>query len=72
MQDDKTDGAERSDGTIAPDIGGKLARSRVALIWEQVWPAMWPPLCVLGLFFAAALSGVNASGTEGGVSISIS
>ncbi|MDJ0947877.1 MAG: TIGR02302 family protein [Alphaproteobacteria bacterium] len=36
-------------------VSAKLWISRLALFWESVWPALWPPLGVCGLFLAAAL-----------------
>jgi uncharacterized protein (TIGR02302 family) len=32
-----------------------LRLARAALVWERVWPAAWPALCVLGSIAAAAL-----------------
>jgi uncharacterized protein (TIGR02302 family) len=32
--------------------------ARLALFWETLWPAAWPPLGILGLFLAVALSGL--------------
>jgi uncharacterized protein (TIGR02302 family) len=29
--------------------------ARAALVWERVWPAAWPALCVLGIFAVLAL-----------------
>jgi uncharacterized protein (TIGR02302 family) len=46
---------------MTPDIapGRLLARrlllSRVALVWERLWPAVWPMLCVGGIFAIVAL-----------------
>ena len=28
----------------------RLAQARAALFWERLWPALWPPLGILGLF----------------------
>jgi hypothetical protein len=33
----------------------RLRLARAALLWEQIWPACWPALAVLGVFFALAL-----------------
>jgi uncharacterized protein (TIGR02302 family) len=33
----------------------RLRLARAALVWERVWPAAWPALCVLGLLAVAAL-----------------
>ncbi|MGB8363739.1 MAG: TIGR02302 family protein [Rhizomicrobium sp.] len=53
---------------IASRLGFKADRSeryialaRLAILWERVWPALWPASGVLGLFVAAALFGVLAS-----------
>ncbi|MHB0681154.1 DUF4175 family protein, partial [Roseomonas mucosa] len=32
--------------------------ARLALLWEALWPRVWPVLGVLGLFLLAALSGL--------------
>ncbi len=34
------------------------ALARLALGWERLWPALWPPLGILGLFCLAALLGL--------------
>lgn len=31
-----------------------LNRARAAIVWENVWPAVWPPLGIAALFVAAA------------------
>ena len=33
----------------------RMRLARAALLWERVWPAFWPALCVLGVFTAAVL-----------------
>src|SRR6266853_4969839 len=33
----------------------RLRLARAALLWERVWPAAWPALCVLGILAVAAL-----------------
>jgi uncharacterized protein (TIGR02302 family) len=33
----------------------RLRLARAALLWERVWPAAWPALCVLGVFAVLAL-----------------
>src|ERR1700732_1974662 len=50
-----------------PDLPGRLAAqggrrlvlrlrlARAALLWERVWPAAWPALCVVGGFAVLAL-----------------
>ena len=35
-----------------------IALARAALAWERVWPALWPASGIVGLFLAAALSGL--------------
>lgn len=41
----------------APDrvLARRVFLSRAALVWERLWPALWPPLCVVGFFLAAVL-----------------
>ncbi|WP_198372414.1 TIGR02302 family protein [Roseomonas rosulenta] len=43
-------------------LASRLARrtwlARLALWWEAAWPALWPPLGVVGLFAVVALSGL--------------
>jgi uncharacterized protein (TIGR02302 family) len=47
----------RLSGTVAvPPPRVRLFLARGALAWERLWPLAWPPLGVLGLFFALALS----------------
>ncbi|UPY37112.1 TIGR02302 family protein [Sediminicoccus sp. KRV36] len=46
-----------------PGLGGlsrKRALARAALWWEATWPALWPPLGVLGLWGIFALLGLPA------------
>src|SRR3954462_13660614 len=33
----------------------RMRLARAALLWERVWPAAWPALCVLGVFSVVAL-----------------
>src|SRR3954454_12209916 len=33
----------------------RMRLARAALLWERVWPASWPALCVLGVFSVVAL-----------------
>jgi len=51
---------ERGDGARGqPPLSPRsLLLARLALLWEMLWPALWPPVGVLGLFVAAALSGL--------------
>ncbi len=37
-----------------------IALARLAILWERVWPALWPASGVVGLFVAAALFDVLA------------
>ena len=34
----------------------RLQLARLALIWERVWPGLWPALTLAGFFVAVALS----------------
>jgi uncharacterized protein (TIGR02302 family) len=36
-------------------LAGRRILARLALLFERVWPALWPPLGVVGLFLCAAL-----------------
>ncbi len=53
-----------SAGPAARDGLGRLERQRfaalLALAFERLWPLLWPPLGLLGLFAAAALFGLIA------------
>ncbi|HEV2561478.1 MAG TPA: TIGR02302 family protein [Rhizomicrobium sp.] len=42
-------------GFKADRIERYIAASRAALLWERVWPALWPASAIVGLFVAAAL-----------------
>lgn len=46
---------ESSEQAPAPGLTAKLQRARLALAWEQLWPAVWPALGVAGLFVGVAL-----------------
>ena len=47
----------RLSGTVAfPAPKFRLVAARLAIAWERLWPLAWPPLGILGLFFALALS----------------
>jgi uncharacterized protein (TIGR02302 family) len=51
---------KETDPRDAPDrllrrLTGQRALARLALLFERVWPALWPPLGVAGLFLCAAL-----------------
>jgi uncharacterized protein (TIGR02302 family) len=36
-------------------LAGRRALARLAILFERVWPALWPPLGVAGLFLCVAL-----------------
>src|ERR1700729_3336115 len=36
-------------------LAGHRALARLAILFERVWPALWPPLGVAGLFVCVAL-----------------
>jgi uncharacterized protein (TIGR02302 family) len=36
-------------------LAGRRALARIALLFERIWPALWPALAVAGLFVVAAL-----------------
>ena len=36
-------------------LAGRRALARAASCFERIWPALWPPLGVAGLFVCAAL-----------------
>src|SRR5579862_921706 len=38
-----------------------IALARGALLWERVWPALWPATAVLGLYVALALFGITGA-----------
>jgi uncharacterized protein (TIGR02302 family) len=42
-------------GSRAEETARFVALSRAALLWERVWPALWPASGIVGLFAAAAL-----------------
>jgi uncharacterized protein YjbJ (UPF0337 family) len=43
---------------LPPSLPRKRALARLALWWEGIWPAAWPPLAVLGAFVMFALLGL--------------
>ena len=52
-------GPSYSDGQrVLARFGLLLTLARGAVAWETIWPALWPVLGVVGVFIAAALSGV--------------
>ncbi len=49
----------RLSGTVAVPLPRlRLLAARLAIAWERLWPLLWPPVGVLGLFLALALSDV--------------
>jgi uncharacterized protein (TIGR02302 family) len=36
-------------------LAGRRTLARIAILFERIWPALWPPLAVAGLFICAAL-----------------
>ena len=55
--------SDRSPGpdlTPPPGLRRRLALARLALIWEFLWPALWPSWLALGIFLALALFDVPA------------
>ena len=36
-------------------LAGRRALARSAILFERIWPALWPPLGVAGLFVCVAL-----------------
>jgi uncharacterized protein (TIGR02302 family) len=36
-------------------LSRRVKLSRAALVWERLWPALWPGICVAGVFAVAAL-----------------
>src|ERR1700761_8849095 len=39
-------------------LAGRRFLARAAILFEAVWPALWPPLAVVGVFLCAALLGL--------------
>lgn len=39
-------------------LARKVIAAKLALFWERLWPALFPALCVVGLFVLAALTGL--------------
>src|SRR5450631_2788257 len=50
-----SDPSEFQTGSRADKTARYVALSRVALLWERVWPSLWPASGFAGLFAAAAL-----------------
>ena len=36
----------------------KISAAKLALLWERLWPALFPALCVAGVFLLTALTGL--------------
>ncbi|MGE0717923.1 MAG: DUF4175 family protein, partial [Alphaproteobacteria bacterium] len=45
----------RPRGSLPQAAQRRVRVARLALLWERVWPALWPPAGVAGLFLAVAL-----------------
>ncbi|HKJ61950.1 MAG TPA: TIGR02302 family protein [Hyphomicrobiales bacterium] len=43
---------------LPPELNRKVGRARLVLLLERVWPALWAPLGVAGLFVLLSLFGV--------------
>ena len=39
-------------------LEAKIRKAKLVLLWEQVWVAIFPLLCVVGAFVLAAISGI--------------
>jgi uncharacterized protein (TIGR02302 family) len=46
--------SERLGRRAAGCVDRRLAMARTALTWESLWRAVWPPVCIAGLFLAIA------------------
>ena len=46
---------QQDPGRLLRRLAGRRALARLALLFERVWPALWPPLGVAGVFLCAAL-----------------
>jgi len=54
-------GTDRNTGgetKFAQGLRRRLALARLALFWEQAWPALWPAAGSLGMFIALSLAGI--------------
>lgn len=47
-------------GRLQRRLAGRRQLARLALLFERLWPALWPPFGVAGLFVCLALLGVPA------------
>ena len=50
-----SDPSEFQTGSKAEHAERLILASRGALLWERVWPALWPGSAIAGVFVAAAL-----------------
>jgi uncharacterized protein (TIGR02302 family) len=50
--------SDRAPSRLAARLARRTRLARLALWWEAAWPALWPPLGVIGLFLVVALSGL--------------
>ncbi|MDH3738011.1 MAG: TIGR02302 family protein, partial [Alphaproteobacteria bacterium] len=41
--------------TRIPGVGRRLLMARLALLWESIWPNLWPILGIIGIFAALVL-----------------
>jgi uncharacterized protein (TIGR02302 family) len=53
-----TDKASSGLANLARRLSGRRLLARLAILFEGVWPALWPPLGLLGLFACLALLGL--------------
>ena len=49
---------KRKPVSIDERLDAKIFRARLVLLWEQLWTAAFPLVCVIGVFALAAVSGV--------------
>ncbi|WP_158922813.1 DUF4175 domain-containing protein [Acidisphaera sp. S103] len=50
-----TDPAPQGSTNLHRRLAGRRFLARAAILFEAVWPALWPPLAVVGLFLCVAL-----------------
>ncbi len=48
-------GATETPPVPRPGLGARLFGARLALFWEQLWPALLPALTLAGIFLALAM-----------------
>lgn len=49
---------KRTPVSVDQRLDAKISRARLVLLWERVWAAAFPLVCVIGVFALAAVSGV--------------